>query len=926
MIGKTVSHYRILEKLGGGGMGVVYKAEDTKLGRFVALKFLPTVAPASGRHATGATALPDPAALERFKREARAASALNHPNICTIHDIDEVEGQPFIVMELLEGQTLRERLAAAGSSRHGEAGGVKPPLQTDALLDLAIQIANGLDAAHSKGIFHRDIKPANIFITTQGQAKILDFGLAKLAVAPVYDRGPDDAAYGAALRQDTPTATIDPEYLTSPGTAMGTIAYMSPEQALARQLDARSDLFSFGAVLYEMATGRPAFAGDSSAAIFDSILHKTPVSPLRLNPELPAGLEAVISKALEKDREMRYQHTSDLRTDLRRLLRDTTSGRTAAAEAGGTTRPTEAAPVTGPKPHGRRIRLAAVLAIAVLGGAALAYRYLRPGHKLSGLPLRIVPFTSSAGGKGNPAFSPDGNAIAYSWAGEKDDNADIYVKLIGAGVPLRLTTDPARDVSPAWSPDGRFIAFLRSSKGGDAYYLVPALGGPERKLADSYRKELGGNSLDWSPDGKFLVVADRVSPQDRLRILLISVESGEKKAVASPSDPFLASPRFSPDGKTIAFVAGAGFLAQDIFLVPVSGGEPNRVTLDKRGLRGLAWTPNGKEIIFSSDRGGLTSLWRVPISGGTPELVSAAGEDAFQPTVSSSGSRLAYLRDRMNLNVWRTAGPAWTGPRIAPAKLISSSREQADLDFSPDGKRIVFASDRSGSWEIWTCASDGSNPAQLTSLGSANTGTPQWSPDGKQIVFDSRKEGNSDIYLVSAEGGEPRRLTNGPFENNVPSWSRDGKWIYFSSDRTGAWQIWKIPAGGGNAIEVTKQGAFQAFESTDGRFLYYCKHYSDAPGIWKMPVDGGEEVRVLEEGRVSWWAVLSQGICLMHATSSPTLDFYDFATQHLKHLGAIDLGRAQGEHGFAVSPDGKWVLYTRLDQLDSDIMLVENFE
>ncbi|PYV35428.1 MAG: hypothetical protein DMG22_02400, partial [Acidobacteria bacterium] len=430
MTGKIVSHYRILEKLGGGGMGVVYKAEDTKLGRFVALKFLPNVG------AIHESPLQDPAALERFKREARAASALNHPNICTIHDIDEVEGQPFIVMELLEGQTLRERLAVgARGARPSLEGERRSPLPVDALLDLAMQIANGLDAAHSKGIHESPL-------------------------------------------QEMPTATIEPEYLTSPGTAMGTIAYMSPEQALARQLDARSDLFSFGVVLYEMATGQAAFSGDSSAAIFDSILHKTPVSPLRLNPELPAELERIINKALEKDREVRYQHASDLRADLKRLQRDTTSGRAAAVEAPGTTRPAEAAPATGPKPHGRRTWLAAVLAIAALAGAALAFRYLRPGPRLAGLPLKIVPFTSSAGRKGFPAFSPDGNEVAYSWTGEKNNNGNIYVKLVGAGVPLRLTTDPGDDFSPSWSPDGRFIAFVRLSKAGDAYYIVPALGGP----------------------------------------------------------------------------------------------------------------------------------------------------------------------------------------------------------------------------------------------------------------------------------------------------------------------------------------------------------------------------------------------------------------------------------------------------------------
>ena len=861
---------------------IVHKAEDLKLKRTVALKFLRS------------DLIEDPEHRERFLREAQAAAALDHPNICTVHEIDEVEGETFIAMAFIEGQTVKDKIA-------------ERPLKLEEALDIAIQTAQGLQAAHEKGIVHRDIKSANLMVTAQGQVKVMDFGLAQLA----------------ERSQLTKTATI-----------LGTPAYMSPEQAQRLPTDRRTDIWSLGVVIYEMVTGRLPFEGERQQAVLYAIANEEaePITALRVG--VPTELDRLVGKAMAKSPDERYQHVDEMLVDLQSLKKERESGASRQAPAQAALLPSSRAPWY--------VALA-VVGVAVIVAASVWLGVWGPAGREPPAPLRSVPLTSDPGSERHPTFSPEGNQVAFDWDGENRDNTDIYVKLVAGGEPLRLTTNPAVDSRPAWSPDGTQIAFLRRSEGSGGIFLIPPLGGVERKLAESPHLGLRDRSgLSWSPDGKFLAVSDRTSPEEPFAIFLVSVESGEKRRLTSPTQSLADhSLAFSPDGRTLAFIRQSASTIANIYLVQVASGEPWRLTYNDQPTRGLAWTPDGREIVFSSGpAAGLSnsSLWRISSLGGMPELLSGTGGDAVSPAISRRGSRLIYSRRTpSDRNIWRLELSGLTAARNRPARLIASTRADWFPQISPDGGRIAFESNRSGSSEVWVCDRDGRGLVQLTSFAGVNAGSPSWSPDGRWIAFDAAPDGNADVYVISADGGSPRRLTAEGSTGQVPRWSRDGKWIYFPSNRTGISQVWKAPAAGGEAVQVTKKGGGVAFESPDGQFVFYGKTEGSPFGptaVWRVPAEGGEEVAVLDSPKPVnsfAWAVVEQGIYFIDAERSEAfaaesfLKFFHFDSGRVTRIASLGEQLNTGAAQVAVSPDGGWILYVQEDQREADLMLVENF-
>jgi serine/threonine protein kinase/WD40 repeat protein len=861
--GRTLSHYRILGPMAVGGMGMVYEATETRLERTVALKFLPP-------------SLQDtPASRERFLREARAIACIDHQNVCPVYEIEEADGLTFIAMAYLKGVTLAKKLK----------GG---PLSLELAIEIALQTARGLQAAHAKGIVHRDIKPGNLMLsdtqTPGAMVRILDFGIAQWSERSV---------------------------LTENGLVVGTVAYMAPEQVEASRVDERADIWSLGVVLYEMLSGRVPFEGKSVREILAAIAGPTLVDFAVVRDAAPAPVVDILRKALAKKPTKRFQTVSDFITALEGLHS-----------------PAKHAPVLKKLGSQKWLWMAgALVGVSVLGFAFFSATRNRITDERDA--LKIAPFTYYPGYQEHPSISPDGKTIAFVGQGSTgSDPLELYVQLIGSTDPLRLTTISAdsTDRSPVWNPSATKIAFLRTHAGERfaRILIVPALGGAETDLG--VESVLSTGRLAWSPDGRALAFSGARGANESA-IFELSLPDHSVRQLSFPhagqSD---CCPQYDPAGNRLAFKRN------EVEIVVVGRGREALQALPARASwPGLTWTADGRALVYSW----FGKLVEVQLASGSikqPPAATALGIDISDITIR--GTRMAYVRWDFEHSIWQLSlQPARTRSKVpghANVQLIASTMREDTPQFSPDGELIAFASQRSGSTDIWIARRDGAGLRRLTFLDGQNAGTPRWSPDGKWLAFDLRPPSSKpDIWVIRASGGEPRRVATNTGGADVPSWSQDGHWIYYHSRSDD--NIWKRPWQGGDAVRVTGRGGFEGFESSDGKSIYYSK--SDQLGIWRVDLANGGEDQLPElkdAGQFRHWAFAPNGIYYVPNSEAlrdnATVRFFCFATRKTTRVGTVGKLVTAGPGALAVSRDETRLLYVHMGRDNRNIMLVENFK
>jgi serine/threonine protein kinase len=823
-------------------MGEVFRARDQRLDRVVALK-------------TSRTQFSD-----RMMNEARAAAALNHPHIATLHDV----GPDYLVMEFVEGETL-----------HG-------PLPVTKALVYARQILDALAAAHRKGITHCDLKPANIMVSKSG-VKLLDFGLAQIK---------------QAVKHNGETQTIE---MSGQGTISGTLQYMAPEQFEGKPLDARTDIFAFGLVLYEMLTGRPAFEGSSPATLMHAIINQEPPPLPETIEAMPAKLEWILRCCLAKDPDDRWQSARDVIHAL-----DLAEAELQPA----------ATPPTPAAPSDRPARVWPVAIGALVLGGLLVFGGMRLRGPKPPAVWTYRPLTYS-GRAFRPVLSPDGKQVAYLWLGDRHNEGGLFVQLVSGGNPLRLPVKSVRG-RPSWSPDGSELAFVNDS----GLYAMPALGGATRKIV-SFGNGGGADSVAWAPSRAFFILG---GPGDALTV--VPAEGGEPKKITKLPFGYDREPAISPDSSAVAFIRRTSTFNANILVLRLKPdgtpvGEPKAITTGVWDLGTIDWTPDGREIIFEGSAGSNNpSLWRIPREGGQTVRLIMPGMISGDPTLARQSGRLVYVSGQFETNISKVA-LVGHGAAAKPEPIVEAIGDNRDLSVSPDGAHIAFASNRTGSKEIWSADADGSKQTQLTSFLGPSVGSPRWSPDGKSIAFDGTASGSSDIYVVPVEGGKPVRLTTDTGNEIRPAWSHDGKWIYYGFSSAGHDQeIWKIPSSGGQPVLVSKSG-YSAKEAPDGKWLYVLT----TSGIVRMRPDGTGEEKVVNGGLdANLWNVSSRNLLLLNPKDHNILRI-PFEGGKPEPIYQFDpsVVVTGGGTAFAVPNDESYAIYRSVTRSINTLMLIDGF-
>lgn len=863
--GTRLGPYEIRAPIGAGGMGEVYRARDTRLDRDVAIKLLSPALAADRSHRA------------RFEQEARATSALNHPNIVAVYDVGLFEEQLYVVSELLEGQTLRDRLKQG-------------PLRQRAALDCAVSVARGLSAAHAKSIIHRDLKPENIFLTRDGGVKILDFGLAKL-VRP---------AALAADATNIPTQALD----TNPGLVLGTVGYMSPEQIRGRELDPRSDTFSFGIILYEMLACERAFTGDSAADTMSAILSQDP-------PDLPEsvtlGVHLIVRRCLEKDPDRRFQTMLDLAFALEAM------GAASPASGSG---PQALVPASR-WPPSILLLLGAAFAAGLLGAALLFQLAPQRQPPASVKGITFAQLTDDSGEELFPSLSPDGKTLAYS--SKSDGHWDIYAKAIGERDAVNLSERSRKtavdDTQPAFSPDGRSIAF-RSDRDGGGIFVMNRDGGGVHRIAD------GGYNPSWSPDTKSIVYSEEsiTRPEDRKlalsRLWVVEAASGKKKMLRQTD---AVQPRWSPHGDRIAYWAIDRSGHRDIWTMTAGGGDPVAVTKDSYVDWSPVWSPDGRYLYFASDRLGGMNVWRVPIhekSGrvlGAPEPVTTPSPYSGHLDLSRDGRRLVYVQHSVRASVKKVRfDPSTQSVLSEPVDVTPEVQQATRPSLSPDAQWVAFGS--SGPREdIFIVHSDGSMMRQLTADGAKNRG-PQFSPDGKSIAFFSKRTGTPEIWTIGADGGSPRQVTflAGP---NVawPIWSPDGKRLIYTIfgvnsyllDMTKPWAQQQPEA----LPQLTGAGRFYAWSwSPDGRKIAGFQQREDgsSAGVMEFDLASSTYTKLSDFGADPAWLSDSRRLLMNHRGRLYLLEAAGKAPREILSLAPYDIS----PRGLSISRDDRTIYFS----------------